>query len=879
MQTQPQDTQILVVDDETVIRQSFQDQLEDIGYRVLTAENGQVAIDLITQSRPDLVLTDLRMPVMNGLDLIRHCQQVSPDLPIIVISGAGIIGDAIQALRLGAYDYLIKPVAGQDILEHTIEQALEKTRLLNENRRYQQHLESLVKERTRELDETNAHLGKINARLRKIVETARGFSACEDVLSMAVRILEEFADHMSASGGSLYFVEDQGLRRVHVLDQGHADEFIPFPLAKGSIFQTVLESSQPLLVQDIQQLADTASSGWGGYSDGSLLAFPMPRKDGQIMGLLTLHTKQTPPFVNEDKEIGAILASYSCEAIQAVSALQTLRESEQRFRELADMLPLAICEMDINGLITYSNRQARLSFGYMESELKGMAITQMVIPDHREKVISNTAKIVKEQLTNSEGNEYLAVRRDGATFPVLTYSSPIVSNGKVSGIRTAAVDISLLKSQQEQILRHAHFDSLTQLPNRFLVLDRLSQLIKEAHRSGTLVAVLFLDLDDFKKINDTLGHEAGDRLLIMAADRLSLPLRADDTIGRLGGDEFVVLLGGLSCPEDARPVAANILNQFRKAFTLEGRELLLTCSLGIAVYPQDSETPKELLRHADSAMYYSKDEGRNTFNYYTKDMNATAQRRLQLEEHLHGALGRGEFYVHYQPLVDVQRLRVVGAEALLRWHSPALGQVPPDEFVPVLEQTGQILEVGRHVLKLGLELTSQWRGESDFRIAVNLSPRQFRDPTLLSFLKESLNNTQLPGCALELEITEGVLLNASTTVEQLLADLSDLGVNLSMDDFGTGYSSLSYLRKYPFNTLKIDRSFIQDIPDDPADRELVSAAITMGHNLGLKVIAEGVETEQQLEILKSLRCNLVQGYLFSRPVPAESFRDLLQGLG
>jgi diguanylate cyclase (GGDEF)-like protein/PAS domain S-box-containing protein len=866
---------ILVVDDEEVIRQSFQDQLEDLGYPVFTAADGQLAVEQLQQTTPDLILTDLRMPKMTGLELIKHCKVHWPEIPIIVISGAGVIGDAVEALRLGAYDYLIKPIRGLDILEHTVDKALNNARLVRENRAYQEHLEELVEARTRELNQTNAHLEAINGRLRKIVETTKGFSSCADVISISTHILDEFADHMCASGGSLYFIEEEGLRRIHVLDEGHANAFIPFPLAENSIFKRVLESGKPLLIEEISTLANINSSGWDGYRDGSMLAFPLPRENGEIMGLLTLHTKETPPFVEEDKEIGAILASYSCEAIRSINATETLRQSERRFRELADMLPLTVCETNVEGTITYANREARQSYGYRDSELGELTIFDMVLPGEGEKITVNAGKLIKGQANDTRGTEYTARRKDGSTFPVLAYSAPILGKEGVIGIRTAAVDISLLKQQQEQILRHAHFDSLTGMPNRFLVLDRLAQLTKEAQRSRTLVAVLFLDLDDFKKINDTLGHETGDRLLVQAAERLSESLREGDTVGRLGGDEFVVLLGGLARADDARPVAANILERFRKVFLLDDRELLLTTSLGIAVYPIDGREPAKLLRNADSAMYYSKEQGRNTYHYYTDDMNRAASRRLLLEEQLHGALERQELYVHYQPFIDIGKRRIVGAEALLRWDSASLGPVFPDEFIPILEQNGQIISVGRHVLATALELAAEWHRIAPFKIAVNLSPRQFRDPGMFEFVQEQLEKNALPGSVLELEITEGVLMSANTFVDELLTDLSRLGVTISMDDFGTGYSSLSYLRNYPFNTLKIDRSFIQDITFDPADRELVSAAITMGRNLGLNVVAEGVETEEQLEILKQLGCELAQGYLFSRPVAAEAVPGLI----
>ena len=306
MNESSRDTTILVVDDEEIIRQSFQDQLEDLGYRVLTAASGRTGFDLIRCEKPELVLTDLRMPEMSGLELIKRSKACAPDMPIIVISGAGVLGDAIEALRLGAYDYLIKPVEGLHILEHTIDQALENSRLIRENRAYQEHLEALVQERTRELEQANTHLEEINGRLRKIVATTQGFSACVDVSSISSRILDEFADHMCASGGSLYFLEAAGLRLVRALDAGHARKFIPFPLPDNSVLGRVLESGKPLLIKDIAAATDAESSGWDGYRDGSLLAFPLPQDNGEILGILTLHTKEPPPFVEEDKQIGTV---------------------------------------------------------------------------------------------------------------------------------------------------------------------------------------------------------------------------------------------------------------------------------------------------------------------------------------------------------------------------------------------------------------------------------------------------------------------------------------------------------------------------------------------------------------------------------------------
>mgnify|MGYP000638297002 CR=1 FL=1 len=438
-------------------------------------------------------------------------------------------------------------------------------------------------------------------------------------------------------------------------------------------------------------------------------------------------------------------------------------------------------------------------------------------------------------------------------------------------------DISVQKEHEEKILHQAHFDSLTFLPNRFLSLDRLSIACKEADRNNDLVALLFLDLDDFKKVNDTLGHDVGDQLLIDAANRLRKVVRSIDTVGRLGGDEFIIILGGLNSTKEVQPIVENLLNQFREMFVINSRELLLTTSIGIAMYPSDASDTSELLRNADSAMYNAKECGRNTFSYYTSQMNECAQRRLAIEEQLHGALSRNEFSIHYQPKIHLASSKIMGAEALLRWYNPILGQVPPDEFISVAEQTGAIINLGQFVLKQALAQTAIWQKNfsPEFQIAINLSPRQFRDIQLINVIKESLTKTKFLPHLLELEITEGVLLSGHGHVKDVLSSITDLGLKMAMDDFGTGYSSLSYLRTYPFDVLKIDRSFINEMTTSIKDKSLINAVISMSHALGLKVVAEGIETQQQHELLQILGCDYGQGYLFSKPLCVEDMEALL----
>ena len=463
-----------------------------------------------------------------------------------------------------------------------------------------------------------------------------------------------------------------------------------------------------------------------------------------------------------------------------------------------------------------------------------------------------------------------------ATLVVLVLIINIMKTSRAN--RALRKEISERKLAEEKILHQAHFDSLTDLPNRLLSLDRLSQLLKDAQRNNEKVAVMFLDLDDFKKVNDTLGHETGDKLLIEAAERLSQIVRKGDTVGRLGGDEFIILLGGLTSAVDARAVAENLLNTFREAFKIDGRQLVLTTSVGIAVYPDDGGIPSELLRNADSAMYHSKELGRNTYSYFTDEMNQQVSRRLVLEEHMHGSLERGEFVLSYQPQVDIKSGDIISAEALLRWHNPVLGEVLPCEFVPIAEQSGFIVSIGQFVLTEALSMASKWQKQSSlpFKIAINLSPRQFRDPELVTFIDTALREFGVSAATLELEITEGVLMDGHAAVNNALSNLNELGISIAMDDFGTGYSSISYLRNYPFDIMKIDRSFVQDISTDPAARELINAVISMAHGLGLKVVAEGVETEEHLIYLASKGCEIGQGDFFSEPVSAEAMTAILE---
>ncbi|MES9860189.1 MAG: EAL domain-containing protein [Candidatus Thiodiazotropha sp. 4PDIV1] len=545
--------------------------------------------------------------------------------------------------------------------------------------------------------------------------------------------------------------------------------------------------------------------------------------------------------------------------------------------QAVEQSPVSVVITDKDAQIEYVNSAFLKISGYSAEELVGQ--------NPRILKSGNTPEALYQELWQAITNgktwqgELQNRKKSGEIYWEHVHISPVTdSTGNSFHYLAIKEDITLQKKQAEKILQQAHFDSLTGLPNRFLSLDRLGQLIKEAERNGNLVAVLFIDLDDFKKVNDSLGHEVGDVVLIKAAERLGDSVRQGDTVGRLGGDEFIVLLGGLKHPKDSIAVVKPLIEGFRRSFNIDGRDLLLTASIGIAVYPNDGLQASELLRNADSAMYHSKAQGRNTFSYFTDSMNKNASRRLLLEGQLHGALERNEFTIQFQPQVAFKNRTIIGVEALLRWFNPTLGQVSPTEFIPIAEQTGMIVSIGQYVITGALSMAAKWRGlgVNPFRVAVNLSPRQFRDPNLVTSFKKMLKAANVTPDTIELEITEGVLMSGLAYVDDAVSGISDLGISIAMDDFGTGYSSLSYLRSYPFNVLKIDRSFINDITVDVTDYELVNAAIAMAHGLGLKVIAEGVETEEQFDLLAQQDCDYAQGYLFSRPVSADEITDLLE---
>jgi diguanylate cyclase (GGDEF)-like protein/PAS domain S-box-containing protein len=479
--------------------------------------------------------------------------------------------------------------------------------------------------------------------------------------------------------------------------------------------------------------------------------------------------------------------------------------------------------------------------------------------------------------TGSWQGEIWDRRQNGEVYPKwMSINALKDSEGRTTHYVSVFNDISTLKQTELQLERMAHYDPLTQLPNRILFQDRLMQALEHAARNDSQVALFFLDLDRFKNINDTLGHRAGDLLLMEVGQRLRERLRAEDTVARLGGDEFTFILPEIQSISTVARIAEKTLNALSMPFELEGQEVFISASIGITVFPQDGGDVETMVRNADTAMYHAKHKGKNTFEFYTRVMNEEAQERMRIDTLLRGALGRDELSLVFQPRRNLRSGLVVGAEALIRWASPVLGDVPPSRFIPVAEETGEILRIGEWALRTACGFARQWqdRCAADLRMAVNLSPRQFWDENLVNAVREALDASGLQPELLELEITEGSLIENVERTGRTLTELKAMGVVISVDDFGTGYSSLSYLRRFPLGILKVDQSFVRELPDQADDAAITRAILAMAHSLNLEVIAEGVENDRQVEFLREGGCDQAQGFHIGRPVSAREFQRL-----
>jgi diguanylate cyclase (GGDEF)-like protein/PAS domain S-box-containing protein len=550
-----------------------------------------------------------------------------------------------------------------------------------------------------------------------------------------------------------------------------------------------------------------------------------------------------------------------------ITEMRRVEDNIRMLKEAVDCLPIGITLSDLTGKIIYSNPAEAEIHGYTPDELIGKEIVQFAAQGHR--------KPFPAELLNQSGvlrRESINIKKSSEEFPVqLTSIAVRNTDGRCLGIVTTCEDITGRKEAETKIHRLAYFDPLTGLPNRGMFQDRLRQALALAHREDHKVCLVFLDLDNFKDVNDTYGHDFGDKMLREVAGRLAGSMRESDTLARLGGDEFVVILTSVTTMESTATAVQRLLLLFSLPFEIDERKIYSSASIGIALYPDDGLDTESLLKCADTAMYHAKNEGKSQYRFFSTEMNHKIMRRVSLENCLHQGLEREEFFLNYQPQWDLKTSRMLGAEVLLRWQSADFGLMPPSEFIALTENTGLIFDLGQWVLRTACNQARKWSlaGYRDFKLAVNISGKQLKQPNFLEMVDGVIRESDIDPETLELEFTESVVMEQADKTIDTLKALKKMGIQLSIDNFGTGYSSLNYLKHFPIDRIKIDRSFVADLDRSNDDATLVETIISMGHSLNRKVLAQGVENGTQLNLLAALGCDEVQGFYLAMPMAAE----------
>ena len=819
------------VDADLLVR-SFARQLPDAELRL--ARSLAEGIDRLGgEGMVDVVLADLCLPDGSGIELLNWVRDRRLPVAFVVLTGSGDQRAAVAALKAGADDYLVKDGDYLRRLPATLNAAQVRARHLRDCRSrpvrvlYAEHHRFDADLTTRQLAQAAPHLRlevvDSAAAVLGRLPVAGGAAGSADVL-----LLDYLLPDMDALDLAKILRQERGLDVPIVMVTGQGSEEIAAQALRLGVTDYLVK--HPGYLNELPLVLDKA------FRDGEL-----------------------------------------------VRERAALREAVDKLRlhaAVVDSTHDGVLISDLDGNIVSINPAFTEVTGYAPHEALGRNPRFLQSGRHDRSFYQGMWAALLE--TGYWQGELWNRRKNGELYPEwLTLSAVRNEAGAPTHYVGVFTDISKLRNVEARLSHLAHHDPLTSLPNRLLALSRLEHAIEVAQRKGQRLAVLCLDLDRFKTVNDSLGHSAGDELLCAVAARLRSRLREEDTLGRLGGDEFLVLLEDLDAPEGAALVASDIIGALEPSFVLrDGAEVFMHASIGVSLYPDDGDDHLALIRNADAAMYRAKAEGRNTCRFYTEDLTRLAARRLDLETRLRRALANGEFVVHYQPAFSVADGSLIGAEALVRWQPPGEPMVSPGDFIPIAEETGLIVGLGEWVLNTACRQWRAWldEGLQPGAIAVNLSVEQIRRSDVQAMLRAALEETGLAPHCLELEITESSLMAQGEQAEALLAGLKSLGVRLAIDDFGTGYSSLAYLKRFAIDKLKIDHSFVKDLADDRNDLAIAAAVVAMAQALEMTVQAEGVETEGQLALLHELGCAAFQGYLRSPPVPAEAFgRRFLRG--
>ncbi|MCB1938793.1 MAG: EAL domain-containing protein [Rhodocyclaceae bacterium] len=711
--------------------------------------------------------------------------------------------------------------------------------------------------------------------LSQLAQTTLWAGMDPDARDMAFTILDTTEDPRSAQ--KIYRdTLGEGFETAYV-------EAIPFAARRWLVMATPTPNHYLLAPSPAVQRQRYA--GWAITLLATLIVVFLQTRNAVIGGHVA---RRTAELAETNARLADSNATLAAEIGQRVDSEAALRESTTLQQAILHSADYAIILTDNAGMVRVFNRAAETMLRCDSQQVIGQRTPiAFIAPDDLQRMEQHSGALGFAALLASARScdatqplELELCRADGARLPAAVSVSPLVdaADGHITGYLVIAADITHRKAAESRILHLAHFDPLTDLPNRSLLHARLEEALDTAATCKQPLGVLFLDLDRFKYVNDSLGHQAGDALLKAVSGRFRHCVREQDTVARMGGDEFIVVLSELEGRAHAAEVAGRIVEALNAPFDVKGHRLTVTPSIGIAIYPEDGDKADLLIKHADAAMYHAKEQGRNNFQFYERRFSTSVSARLNLENRLRRALERGEFELYYQPQVETTGGAFIGLEALLRWHDPEHGLVNPSTFIPVAEDSGLIVPLGEWVLRTACAQNQAWRAAQllDVPIAVNLSARQFDERTLLDTVATILDETGLPPRRLELELTETLIMRNPELTAELLDASKQLGILIGVDDFGTGYSSLAYLKRFPIDRLKIDRSFIADIETEPDDAAIAQTIIAMARTLRIEVLAEGVETTAQLELLRGLECAAYQGYLCSHPLPAEQITALLR---
>lgn len=817
-----QTSKILIVEDEGIIAMDIRKQLEGFGYQVVaTAFSGGQAITLANQHKPDLVMMDI---VLKGdMDGISAAQAIVESLriPVIFLTAYSDPATLARAKATGAYGYLIKPFR-PDELHASIEVAL-----------YKHQLE-------RKLKESEQWFGKT---LHCISDAVIATDT-----EGRVRFMNPVAE--AATGAKLELAKGRQVTELMTLVSETDRSVVENPITH------TLKSLEVTALERAAILVNPAGTEF-------------PVDDGAA------------PIIDDDGTLfGAVMVFRDITARRKMENM--LRESEERFHSSFEMAAIGMALVSLDDGFLQVNNALCETFGYSRAELLSGRL-RMLMPDGEPHTLLDQyfhQLLADERPTFQIELECLHKTVGKRVWTLLSASLVRAPSGDPQYFILQVQNISNRKYAEQQLIYLANHDPLTGLLNRDQFHTRLTQALTSARRHGGKLALMFLDLDRFKLINDTLGHRLGDLLLQAASDRLKSTVRANDVLARLGGDEFIVLLNDITHSDDVARIAQKTIDSLTQPFALEGNDLVVTASVGISVFPDDGKDSHTLLMNADTAMYLAKERGKNNYQFYTATMTERSLERMTVERGLRRALAEQELRLHFQAQIDSVSGLATGAEALVRWQHPEWGLVYPDRFITVAEETGLIVPIGAWVLREACLRAKAWieNGGPFASVAVNVSARQFLEANLFQTVKDTLSETGLNPNALELEITESAVMQNPESTLQVLRQFQTLGVRLSIDDFGTGYSNLTYLHRFPVQSVKIDRSFVIDLSDDDS-KTLVRAIVALAHELRLSVVVEGVETGEQLTFLTAQGCDSLQGYLFSRPVSAEQFTQAFIAAG